>query len=278
MNERDWADHFSRDVDSLLKEAGRMDSEPAPTEYRQALDLARTLATTDFSAESRGRHALRRRLLGQIDAREERQRRKRHPMRNLFWQRHPAVTLAAVLAAFFLLGSVSLFSPQVRGMAARSLKAGIEIVLQRVRVREVRPERRWELPPSEIPTYATVAEAQQHVDFPIREPAYLPPGFRLEGVQVPDASSVGLGYRRETEDRGIELLYLSQSSLAGKVAEYADYPGEIQEIELQGRRAVWGTDKQMNLLIWEDEDMVFVLHSTLPLTEMQDVAISLFDD
>lgn len=44
MNERDWADCFSRDVDSLLSEAGRTDSEPTPTEYRQALDLAHTLA------------------------------------------------------------------------------------------------------------------------------------------------------------------------------------------------------------------------------------------
>jgi hypothetical protein len=37
----------------------------------------------------------------------------------------------------------------------------------------VKPQWRWELPPSEVPFYATVAEAQQRVDFPIREPAYL---------------------------------------------------------------------------------------------------------
>lgn len=279
MNERDWADRFSHDVDSLLSEAGRTDSEPTPTEYRQALDLARTLAATDFSMESRVRQALRRRLLNRVGTREERQRRNAYPVRSSFWRRRSTVTLTAVLAVFFLIATVLLILPEVRGVAARSLEAGMEIVLQRVRVREAKPQWRWELPASEVSTYATMAEAQEHVDFPIREPAYLPPGFRLEGVQVPNASSVMLGYRRETEDRGIELLYLLQSSLAGKVDSYADYPGEIREIELQGRRAVWGTDRhRVNLLLWEDKHMVFVLYSTLPLTEMQNVAISLFDD
>jgi len=279
MNEQDLADRFSHDVDSLLNRAGRTDSEPMPTEYRQALDLARTLATTDFSAVSQVRQELRRLLLNQIGTQGERQRQKAYPIRPSFWGRRSAVTLTAVLAAFFLIGSVLLLAPQVRAVAARSLEAGIEIVLQRVRVREAKPQWRWELPASEVSTYATVAEAQEHVDFPIREPAYLPPGFRLEGVQVPNASSVMLGYRRETENRGIELLYLSQSSLAGKVEGYADYPGEIREIDLQGHRAVWGTDRhRVNLLLWEDKHMVFVLHSNLPLTEMQNVAISLFDE
>ena len=86
MNERDWADRFSSDVDGLLNQAGRTDSEPTPTEYRQALDLARTLATADFSAESQVRQELRRRLLNRIGAREGWQLRKEYAMRvrNLF--------------------------------------------------------------------------------------------------------------------------------------------------------------------------------------------------
>ena len=69
-NERDWADRFTRDVDGLLNEAGRTDSKPLPTEYRQALNLAHSLATVDFSAESQVRYTLRRRLLNQIGTRE----------------------------------------------------------------------------------------------------------------------------------------------------------------------------------------------------------------
>ena len=62
-SERDWADRFSHDVDDLLCEAGRTECEPLPAEYRQAVGMARTLATTDFSAESQTRQPLRRRLL-----------------------------------------------------------------------------------------------------------------------------------------------------------------------------------------------------------------------
>jgi hypothetical protein len=63
MNEKDWADRFTRDVDNLLDEAGQTDAEPMSAEYSHTLDLARGLITADFSAESQTRQILRRRLL-----------------------------------------------------------------------------------------------------------------------------------------------------------------------------------------------------------------------
>jgi outer membrane protein assembly factor BamB len=67
MNKRDLADRFSNDVDVLLHEAGVTDPKPAAPEYDDMLDLARTLATTDFSHRSQIRRSLRRRLLSRID-------------------------------------------------------------------------------------------------------------------------------------------------------------------------------------------------------------------
>lgn len=67
MNKRDLADRFSSDVDVLLHEAGVTDPKPAAPEYDDMLDLARTLATTDFSHQSQIRRSLRRRLLSRID-------------------------------------------------------------------------------------------------------------------------------------------------------------------------------------------------------------------
>jgi hypothetical protein len=65
MNELDWAERFSRDVDALLHgHAPDSETTHAP-EYRQALDLARTLATANLATESEGRQALRARLLAQ---------------------------------------------------------------------------------------------------------------------------------------------------------------------------------------------------------------------
>ena len=63
MDDRVWADRFDRDVEVLLKKAGRTDSEPLPGGYVDAVDLAGVLATTDFSVESAIRQTLRRRLL-----------------------------------------------------------------------------------------------------------------------------------------------------------------------------------------------------------------------
>jgi outer membrane protein assembly factor BamB len=67
MNKRELADRFSSDVDVLLHEAGVTDPKPTVPEYDDMLDLARTLATTDFSQRSQIRHSLRRRLLNRID-------------------------------------------------------------------------------------------------------------------------------------------------------------------------------------------------------------------
>src|SRR5690242_7264579 len=65
MSDLDLAERFSRDVDALLH-GHAPELEGAHTaEYRQALDLAHTLAATNLAAESRTRPALRARLLAQ---------------------------------------------------------------------------------------------------------------------------------------------------------------------------------------------------------------------
>jgi len=118
-DERDWADRFTRDMDSLLNEAGRTDSEPTPTEYHQALDLARTLATTDFSTESQVWQALRRRLLNRTEAREGWQR-KEYVMRTFLRQRRAAVILASVVLAGLLV--VALALPDALTAMAQSIR------------------------------------------------------------------------------------------------------------------------------------------------------------
>jgi hypothetical protein len=172
----------------------------------------------------------------------------------------------------------------MRSVVARTVEDGIEIVLERASVREMKPQRQWELPPSQIPTYASVREAQERVDFHIREPAYLPPSpspgrLRLEGVQVADGSAVLVGYRREREGQGIELLYISQSPVMEGEDVSIGCVGKIQEIDLRGHRAVWCRDRRRrNSLFWQDGDLLFGMYGTLPLEEMEAVAVSLFEE
>jgi hypothetical protein len=68
MNEHKLAERFSRDVDRILQgaEAETREAGPVSEEYNKAVDLAKTLAETDFSDECRERPALGRRLLDLI--------------------------------------------------------------------------------------------------------------------------------------------------------------------------------------------------------------------
>ena len=121
MNDQEWADRFSRDVDGLLSEAGRMDSAPLPPEYRQAVELAHILATTDFSAESQVRQPLRNRLLNQVDIREGRQRQESHTMCTISWRCHLAVTAATVVLISLLVVTLArpyIFTTVVDGIRA----------------------------------------------------------------------------------------------------------------------------------------------------------------
>jgi hypothetical protein len=150
MNEQDWADRFSREVDSLLNEAGRTDSEPIPTEYRQALDLARILTTADFSVESRVRQALRRRLLNRIGVREGWQRRKEYVMHTFFRQRYPAVILTAVVLAAFLV--VTLAWPGALTAAAQGIEAFVQSLWlgEHTLLQRIAPEQVMELGDGQI--------------------------------------------------------------------------------------------------------------------------------
>jgi hypothetical protein len=209
MNEQDWADRFSRDVGSLLNEAGRTDSEPLPTEYRQALDLAHTLAMVDFSAESRVRHTLRRRLLNRSEAREGWRERKgslvkTHPRKRLRRRLLVAIggTLALLLVMMFLY-------PGGSAVAAQSISDGVKLIVlgtystaQRVEAfvtGQPPPDDDWDVSlfpgcgvggnglPGTNPTVESVVdfdEAQELTSFHLRAPGYLPEGYTLQEIKL----------------------------------------------------------------------------------------------
>jgi hypothetical protein len=285
MNERDWADRFSRDVDSLLNEAGRTDSGPIPTEYRQTLDLARTLATTDFSAESRVRHALRHRLLNRIGAREGWQRRKEITMRTLFRQRHPAVVLGAVVLAALIV--VTLAWPGALTAAAQ----GIYNVIQRIVVgpytqavqielqgepREPRP-----LPPdmwrvkTEIgnfggnvlpgvePAVRSVTdfeEAQELASFQLRAPGYLPEGYTLREIKLPPGNAF-LFYGGTAHDIILVQMQVGPQpsddpNVAVGVFSGFMTSGTLEEVELDGQPAAWANNHSLR---WEADGISYTV-------------------
>lgn len=63
MNENELAEWFDRDVDQMLSSSLKHHDEPTSTEYKQAIDLARKLTSTDFSVTSRIKKPLLNQLL-----------------------------------------------------------------------------------------------------------------------------------------------------------------------------------------------------------------------
>lgn len=223
MNERDWSDRFSRDVDGLLGEAGRADAEAMPAEYSQALNLARALATTDFSGESQVRYALRRRLLSQMDTREGWSLRKEIAMRTFLWKRHPvlaAVSVVLVVALVVVLAWPGALPAVAQGIETfvENLVLGRHTSVSHTSVSLVHPDlaatRAQKLPPKTLEIrqltdtwvirtaignfggnllpgwdaivrqFSTFDEAQAAASFRLRQPGYLPSGYALREVMI----------------------------------------------------------------------------------------------
>lgn len=300
MSEQDWADRFSHDVDSLLSEAGWPDDEPVPAAYRQALDLARVLAATDFSDESQGRAALRRRLLNQVGRREDK----------LHWlPRRRPVLIASMLivAALFLIAAAW---PGVLVHFVKSLYLGPYTSLYQVApdsttARPQRPapatlevverEDSWTIrtaignfggsaPPGERATVLrleSVDQAQAAVSFDLQQPAYLPDGYQLREVLVAPGE---LGFLVYDGPQG--EIVLVQTPVYTHVAEYpggaavntsvvfsvlTDKP--VEEVVRNGWRAGWFGGHS---LVWEAEGISYTLGGVnLNLEEAVRIAESL---
>ena len=285
MNEQDWAERFSRDVDSLLNETERTDSEPLPTEYRQALDLACTLATADFSGESRVRQTLRHQLLNQVGAREGWQRREEMTMRTFFRQRHPAVVLAAVLLTALLI--ITLAWPGTLTAAAQGIYSVIQRIVVGPNTEAVRIEFQGEpgapgsLPPdmwdvkTEIgdfggnvlpgvgPTVHTMTdfgEAQELTSFHLRAPDYLPEGYTLREIKLASGNAF-LFYGGAAHDIIlVQMLVGPQPSddpnvgIATMGGWFTN--GSLEEVDLDGRTAVWVDGHS---LTWEADSISYTV-------------------
>jgi hypothetical protein len=304
MNERDWADRFSRDVDRHLNEAGQTDSESLPAEYRQALDLARTLTAIDFSPESRVRPALRRRLLNRVDAREGWHPRKEytmHTLRTFFWQRRFAMLAAVVLAVLL---AVTLAWPGAVTAAAQGIYHVIQHIVVGPNTEAVQIELQGEprqpqpLPPdmwavrTEIgafggnvlpggdPTVRSVAdfeEAQKLTSFHLRAPGYLPEGYALREIQLAPGNAF-LFYAGTGHD-----IILIQSLVGPQPGDDPNVAvgvkssfvtnGTLEEVALNGRPAAW-TDNHS--LMWEADGISYTVGGLdLSLDEAIHVAESL---
>lgn len=280
MKEEETAQMFLQFLDQVME-----DLEEVPSELGEMMTIAAWLTELGGSPG----HRFRRRL--KTDLRQQWQAQycaKAGPQKGTSVRSRPLallanlgstgrILLASVVVTVWAVVFIFAASPQARGTVLRSLQDAKIIRLDRVRVDQTRPYWATERPPCDARWYATIAEAQEHADIAIREPNYLPSGFRLEGVTLRGPVEVTIGYRREDMGQGVDLLYLSMLSLLERDDIYSTYPGELECVDLEGHPAAWGsTGPRQNTLQWEDGPTLFSLYSTLPREAMQRTAISMF--
>lgn len=310
MNKQDWADRFSCDVDRLLAEAGRSDWEPTPTEYRQALDMARTLATADWSAESRVRGTLRRRLLDKIEARGVGSLQKENSMRTIFGRQHPVLSLAALgLVALLVIAlawpGALIAAAQGIGNVVQSLMVGQYTSIHQVAPDQSAPadeppatpvvEQRDDLwivrtatgnyggnvlPGHEVAVRSvpTLDEAQAGAPFTLRQPEYLPAGYAFREAMLTPSDWVllfydGPGGEVVLVQMPIGVISSSDSEVvASAVGTLTDSP--IVSATLNGRLAGWVVEE--NTLMWEADGISYELGGKgLSLDEATRIAESL---
>ncbi len=230
MSERDLADRFSREVDRILRDHDECtDEEHMCIEYRRNLDMARTLASGDFSSESRIRDALRSCLLQQNDVREvhrlrqlEKKETLMRTIREYVLKPIPAATLAAIALAIIVL---PLAWPGALPAAAASVDRYVRslVVGEHTHVKQHRAEgaapRTAPTMPSDMwfvrtavggfggiapegmdPTvryYPSFEAAWDSIpDAALRQPTYLPRGYRLREALVTPPDGLILVYGR----------------------------------------------------------------------------------
>jgi hypothetical protein len=294
MNEQDVAERFSQDVDRLLAEVGRTDPEPLPTEYRQTLDVAHRLASTDFSPESDSRLALRHRLLSQMDARENLGKEKpmrTYPQLNL---RRPLLVAISLALVIFL---VEMFlTPGGPAVAAYNVSTNVKLIVlgaystaQKVEAfvtGKPMPDDGYDvvlfkgfgvggngLPGTnpEVRTVTTLEEAQDLVSFRIRVPEYLPEGYALREVKVapvwtgpgawlPSNPGAYLFYEGPSEviviaQRPVGPMPSGDPNVAVGVFSGFMTNGPLEEVTFNGHPAAWAEP----VLLWEEHSISYIV-------------------
>ncbi len=284
MNERDWADRFNRDVNGLLNVAWRTDSEPAPAEYHQALDLARTLATADFSTESQVRQALRHRLLNQVGAREGWPSRKEYAVSILSRGRRPALIFATVVLTALLVAG--LVWPEALATAAQGIRGVVQrtVVGPHTQVVQIEPRPLEEPPaaPSDMWSLSTVIggfggnvppgmdatvhtatdleKAESVASFQLRAPGYLPSDYTLHEIKLVSGHAF-LFYGGDGRDIILSETWVGPQPSDEPYMRTGVYTGwftdgPIEKVDLNGHSAAWVNN---HILAWETGSVSYSL-------------------
>ena len=219
MNENESAELFDKNVIQMLRGNQKYHADPTSTEYQQAIDLARKLASTDFSTVSK----IKKPLLNQLLSMHRKENAMLKVSRRMIGLR---LTLLGLASLFLLL----MVSPMTFQVAAKSFTDFIQTIqvgdytwIQQNKNPEnvtIQPD----LLPSDpvveykddiwilrtsignfsgnplpghdktVQSFDSIEDAQAIVPFSIRQPRFLPAGYELQKAMVSPSDWVFLFY------------------------------------------------------------------------------------
>ncbi|CAG0936355.1 hypothetical protein TFLX_05225 [Thermoflexales bacterium] len=299
MNEEDWADYFSRELDGLISQTEKDSTRSAPADFHEARQVATTLAQLNFSAESRQREKLRRRLLAQAHQSQEAQMKMLHWRHALTWSIIGTVTVLMLTLTLFYPGGVAAAAQNVYD-ALRSIVLG-----DYSRAMQTKPSAgndpapllpdMWKIrteignfagnaPPGVEPlvrSVTTLEEAQALVNFHLTTPTYLPDGYVLREVKLAPIGGthwVLSFYGGAVHDIIIVQMPGGPQPSPNPNEVHGVYDGiittePIEEIDFDGRTAAWIDGKA---LVWSVDNMTYEVGGVgLTPTEAKQIARSL---
>ncbi len=309
MSDRDMVDRFSTEVDQLLQTGTLADNvERITKEYAEALMIAQTLLSIDFSSETNQQQILRNQLFVGIETRKgwSQNLKEKVSMNTLFQNRDikPALSVTILVVLLSVLFTNLIFPGSVAAAANRAVS-----FIQRLWVGEhtsidpIDPDQVIKLEDGslmmqgeysdndsvtgKVPNFKSsevtvferrqfksLAEAQAIVHFQLVQPGFLPENYVFSHITVfgeDDYVTVNLHYTGPGGN-----LMLSQRPIGDQPNQTVsiglpdDYV--IETVSLNGQSATWAE----HVLMWEAEDVSYLLSSPdLDLTTAVQIADSL---
>lgn len=306
MNEQNWEEQFSREVDRMLAGGSPSLSDDAPAEAKAALEMAARLTAADLSAGTEPlREDIRRRIATSRHTRKGwSSRQGDNPMNH---QSTLTRKLALSGATLMLVLAASLALPPVRTFAEGILRqiGGVTLTddptaMERMdgQPAEV-SDPNDPLPTAAPPRLLSAGEASAIAGYPVYAAGALPEGYELvfrdAAVQDNGVTTVRTHYYDQPAGQFSGFVILSQDTYPadaeGPLGEWAVSDAPISDVTVRGVPGLWvegapimgQVDLQgnvqtqgLNILIWEEEGYTFsLLTNALSLDEMQVIAGSL---
>ncbi|USG66643.1 DUF4367 domain-containing protein [Brevibacillus ruminantium] len=276
MNKDHPKQRFLQDVDQIIQGKQLQKSQDTSPEYDEIMELCSALREIDIPLDKETRERIRDKAGFRPQSNTDQSAREDMLMRKIFGSRFVAGKVAAV-AIVAILGA-SMFSEPLRALAynaslsiSKIVQLGYSSVMQvdpteesdtaqptadhaeNVKISTVDKTGQVETDISYI-SYASLAEAQNHVGFKLKGPAYLPAGYAFTQAKGFEGADEYMNlYFNDGSKREIVLF---QRIMNEETAFGLATSDPVETVEINGVKGAW---MESGTLMWEKDGVSYTL-------------------